>query len=891
MPDADREDLIKSYTLQAQKALKAKDYQTYNSFKMKLQALNGDRGQFGENAIKDEVTSRDNKFEQKVFEMAEGGQVKGVGGNVSILEDNPTHFVVGGTDGKSFKVAKKGLSKSTLSKIQGLAKGGTVVRLAAGGLTEEEIAQRDEQLKSYTEMRQQLMKTKPKDWQQQYSDLGNKIENLKGNRGSKKKLNYNPDEAALPAGSPAPEGYNQADYEEDLARAKAVKAEAERAEGYRQRQLAPPPTATMPVADVQKAVETGVKAGMAMGQGATDWNSVGAADLKSQPSMVDIRGKQSSAVIDRASKELDALGHPARAYRAEQDGARSKITLPKNFQDALPEDETGQSIETPEQTLKRLSTPEVKEEERGILDKAALGYPSNPDLGIDTPTARETAQAAWDFVQNIPGMKLAGDLQLRAGDAIIEAAKKAKDFVAGKTVQAGTATGEALGLRKPPVTYTQPQSDPPSPTGFALNGKPLQPIEDPTSVTGWSASGVAVPPPAGEPQSVAPSFQVAPPTAPPARVQAPAAPVMPQPSFDVSPYDQMVQAIKDKAANESARADAMWQIQKQANDQAQERQMYWQDQMKKSQQHVDDAIAGVANTEIDPQRYFHNMSNWGKCMSAIGLVLGGYGSGLTGGPNMALDQLNKNIDREIESQKSTLGKKQGLISMYLSAGNSLMAAETQARADLAAITAGQLQAAQYQYGSPETKAVADYTVAQLRSQALIAHQNLVASKAKMDMERMKLRSEMGLNAAKAGHFNASAKGASIQDYQQDETSLLKDAFNSATAAAAKAPWNILPGDFFKSEAAQKWQGAIDEMGDSINRAMAISNNKARPQLRALADEVKSLRNRSFPDGPTAQLQLKLLYGRAAKAIQLGTPPKSGGSSGGGSEEGSEKEVE
>lgn len=74
----------------------------------------------------------------------------------------------------------------------------------------------------------------------------------------------------------------------------------------------------------------------------------------------------------------------------------------------------------------------------------------------------------------------------------------------------------------------------------------------------------------------------------------------------------------------------------------------------------------IKNTHIDPTRYLGNMDTGKKIQTAISLFLGGLGQG----PNTALEFLNKQIDRDIESQRATLGKKESLLNAnYRQMGN------------------------------------------------------------------------------------------------------------------------------------------------------------------------------------------------------------------------------
>jgi hypothetical protein len=71
----------------------------------------------------------------------------------------------------------------------------------------------------------------------------------------------------------------------------------------------------------------------------------------------------------------------------------------------------------------------------------------------------------------------------------------------------------------------------------------------------------------------------------------------------------------------------------------------------------------IQNGHVDPKRYLNSMSTGSKISSAIGLILGGIGSGLTHGPNLAFQYLTNQIDRDIDSQKNDLGKKENLLAM------------------------------------------------------------------------------------------------------------------------------------------------------------------------------------------------------------------------------------
>ena len=88
-------------------------------------------------------------------------------------------------------------------------------------------------------------------------------------------------------------------------------------------------------------------------------------------------------------------------------------------------------------------------------------------------------------------------------------------------------------------------------------------------------------------------------------------------------------------------------------------------------------IQDIKDEHIDPNHYLGSKSSLGKGMTAIGLILGGLGSG--GGPNQALGFLQKQIDNDIDSQKAQLGKKQTLLSMNLQQYKNMQDAEQMTR--------------------------------------------------------------------------------------------------------------------------------------------------------------------------------------------------------------------
>lgn len=89
----------------------------------------------------------------------------------------------------------------------------------------------------------------------------------------------------------------------------------------------------------------------------------------------------------------------------------------------------------------------------------------------------------------------------------------------------------------------------------------------------------------------------------------------------------------------------------------------------------DDQLAqAFMDQKLDPNRYWANQSIGSKITGAIGMILSGFGSGLSHQPNLALNIINQGIQNDIEAQKNEQGKQKTLWEMNQHAlGNDLAA--------------------------------------------------------------------------------------------------------------------------------------------------------------------------------------------------------------------------
>lgn len=119
------------------------------------------------------------------------------------------------------------------------------------------------------------------------------------------------------------------------------------------------------------------------------------------------------------------------------------------------------------------------------------------------------------------------------------------------------------------------------------------------------------------------------------------------------------------------------------------------DELFQKHQAADQQLAAdFASKKIDPDRYLHNMSTGSKIAAGIGMLLSGIGSGITGQPNVAMAQINRAIDNDIEAQKNDQSKAMNLWKMNREATNDEMQAHLATRNQMLNIVKAKMMAAQ-----------------------------------------------------------------------------------------------------------------------------------------------------------------------------------------------------
>lgn len=286
--------------------------------------------------------------------------------------------------------------------------------------------------------------------------------------------------------------------------------------------------------------------------------------------------------------------------------------------------------------------------------------------------------------------------------------------------------GDTLAQHVQPPEWT-PQAAPPS--GPPGSGTVLAPPTYPGVPTPEQMIPAA-PPEAAE--TSAPAEATAPASA------APAQPTQPKPAQPAAvPVSSDLRAI-DAATKQEADAEQKRQeIERnrqmaaaQLQDASLQRQAQIQKDYEAKYQAVSakqDALANdIANGKIDGNRWWDSRDTGQKVSATIGMILGGIGAGMTGGPNQALEIIQNAIGRDMEAQKANLGKKQNLLSMYVQQGHDVQDAMKLAAAHEIAAVEGQLRASASRYAALETAPTAQSIAAQLQTKRVQMRQEVIS---------------------------------------------------------------------------------------------------------------------------------------------------------------------
>lgn len=135
--------------------------------------------------------------------------------------------------------------------------------------------------------------------------------------------------------------------------------------------------------------------------------------------------------------------------------------------------------------------------------------------------------------------------------------------------------------------------------------------------------------------------------------------------------------------------------------------------------------------EIDPDQYWTGKDGKGahsRVSAAIGIILGGLGAGLQRSTtNMALEAINKGIDRNIDAQKTDINKQNNLFRQNMEMYHNEEQAHLATKADMIAMTAAKANQIAAKAGTSEAENRKNYLLSQLGMQSAQIHQQLATA--------------------------------------------------------------------------------------------------------------------------------------------------------------------
>lgn len=196
----------------------------------------------------------------------------------------------------------------------------------------------------------------------------------------------------------------------------------------------------------------------------------------------------------------------------------------------------------------------------------------------------------------------------------------------------------------------------------------------------------------------------------------------------------------------------------------QRRQDYMNQQIGK----VQDQISKIESSEIDPTAWYKNpdgSNNYSRSvMGAIAIGLGALAQSRLGGPNNALQIINRAIDRDIDAQKTNLANKRAGVGMQMNMLGQMQQQLGNERAAEAATKLAMLKSAEMKFHEvatraqgPVVKAAAMQNIEALRMEELKTKNQLTDS-----IKQMHVENEKTLYGARQQQYAAQMQAAAAQ---------------------------------------------------------------------------------------------------------------------------------
>jgi len=292
-----------------------------------------------------------------------------------------------------------------------------------------------------------------------------------------------------------------------------------------------------------------------------------------------------------------------------------------------------------------------------------------------------------------------------------------------------------------PGTMGQPQAlplpdpnDPSLPTAEPMPFTPSNPfatlgVQPPP---GWTAPSPDMPAPVAE----APPVAAPKPAAKATPALAKAAPTASGLPLDLTQGQAQEQRwAREGAAVQADRMEHEAALQQAQAAQLQEMAAQQQATLADRQKNADEMFSKYASGQVDPNRYWSNMSTGGKISSAIGMMIGGIGAGLSHAPNLAAGVIENAINRDIDAQKMDLAKQANALSHYLAQTGDIRIAQQLAKADARDVVAAQLSAIALRSGGQAAQAATEQQVGAMRQKSALDRMTVGEMQFRQQQER------------------------------------------------------------------------------------------------------------------------------------------------------------
>lgn len=225
-------------------------------------------------------------------------------------------------------------------------------------------------------------------------------------------------------------------------------------------------------------------------------------------------------------------------------------------------------------------------------------------------------------------------------------------------------------------------------------------------------------------------------------------------------YQEQRKGIEQEAQAQGQLGQAQANIAQEQIQQQQNFMKHAQDSYNELDQERKALVNDVKSNLINPNHYMENMSAVGKAGTMIGMLLSGLGAGAAGQSNMAMDVLNKQIDRDIKAQADNLNTRDTLLKANLQQFGNMHDAMNMTRI---------MQADIYKTKIEEQAAKSQNPIVQAKAQQMMGQ---------LDMQMAPLMQQMSLRqAAFKGMKQGNVEPSMIIQYvapEKDRPALMKD---------------------------------------------------------------------------------------------------------------------